>query len=138
MTGAGPLFAEPLPPLDVSGRLDRLRESFPDAGVDGLLVTAAANIRWLTGFTGSAGLLLVTPQRAVLTSDGRYRTQSEEQLAGAGVAQAVDIVIGGARRFNGMVSFKATLAEGQSEAIFHYIISQANKDKATAEAAAKK
>jgi alcohol dehydrogenase (cytochrome c)/quinohemoprotein ethanol dehydrogenase len=49
-----------------------------------------------------------------------------------------DIVIGGARKFNGMVSFKATLAEGQSEAIFHYIISQANKDKATAEAAAKK
>ena len=97
MTGAGPLFAEPLPPLDVSGRLDRLRETFPDAGVDGLLVTAAANIRWLTGFTGSAGLLLVTPQRAVLTSDGRYRTQSEEQLAEAGVAQAVDIVIGGAQ-----------------------------------------
>ena len=95
MTGAGPLFAEPLPPLDVSGRLDRLRETLPDAGVDGLLVTAAANIRWLTGFTGSAGLLLVTPQRAVLTSDGRYRTQSEEQLAEAGVAQAVDIVIGG-------------------------------------------
>lgn len=95
MTGAGPLFADPLPPLDVSGRLDRLRETFPDAGVDGLLVTAAANIRWLTGFTGSAGLLLVTPQRAVLTSDGRYRTQSEEQLAEAGVAQAVDIVIGG-------------------------------------------
>jgi Xaa-Pro aminopeptidase len=97
MTDGGPLFADPLPPLDVSGRLDRLRESFPDAGVDGLLVTAAANIRWLTGFTGSAGLLLVTPERAVLTSDGRYRTQSEEQLAEAGVAHAVDIVIGGAQ-----------------------------------------
>jgi Xaa-Pro aminopeptidase len=95
VTGSRPLFAEPLPPLDVSGRLDRLRETLPDAGVDGLLVTAAANIRWLTGFTGSAGLLLVTPQRAVLTSDGRYRTQSEEQVAEAGVAQAVDIVIGG-------------------------------------------
>ena len=49
-----------------------------------------------------------------------------------------DIVIGGSRRFNGMVSFKAQLAEGQSDAIFHYIISQANKDKATAEAAAKR
>jgi Xaa-Pro aminopeptidase len=94
---AGSLFAEALPPLDVSGRLERLRATFPDAGVDGLLVTAAANIRWLTGFTGSAGLLLVTPHRAVLTSDGRYRTQSEEQLAEAGVAQAVDIVIGGAQ-----------------------------------------
>jgi mono/diheme cytochrome c family protein len=45
-----------------------------------------------------------------------------------------DIVLGGSRKFNGMVSFKSTLAEGQSEAIFHYIISQANKDKAAAEA----
>jgi quinohemoprotein ethanol dehydrogenase len=49
-----------------------------------------------------------------------------------------DIVLGGARKYNGMVSFKTTLAEGQSEAIFHYIVSQANKDKATEQAAAKK
>jgi quinohemoprotein ethanol dehydrogenase len=49
-----------------------------------------------------------------------------------------DIVIGGSRKFNGMASFKGILADGQSEAIFHYIISQANKDKAAAEAAAKK
>ncbi len=97
MTGAGPLFTEPLSPLDVSGRLDRLRKTLPEAGVEGLLVTSAANIRWLTGFTGSAGLLLVAPQRAVLTSDGRYRTQSEEQLAEAGAAEATDIVIGGAQ-----------------------------------------
>jgi Xaa-Pro aminopeptidase len=95
VTGTGPLFTDPLSPLDVSGRLDRLRKTLPEAGVEGLLVTSAANIRWLTGFTGSAGLLLVAPQRALLTSDGRYRTQSEEQLAEAGAAEAVDILIGG-------------------------------------------
>ncbi len=49
-----------------------------------------------------------------------------------------DIVLGGARKYNGMVSFKTTLAEGQSEAIFHYIISQANKDKAAQQASATK
>ncbi|MDQ1360851.1 MAG: Xaa-Pro aminopeptidase [Acidimicrobiaceae bacterium] len=97
MTHPGPLFADQLPPLDVSGRLDRLRETLPEAGAEGLLVTTAANIRWLTGFTGSAGLLLVTSDRAVLTSDGRYRTQSEEQVAEAGAAEAVDIVIGGSQ-----------------------------------------
>ncbi len=97
MTPSRPLFADELPPLDVSGRLDRLRDTLPAAGVEGLLVTAAANVRWLTGFTGSAGLLLVTPHRAVLTSDGRYRTQSEEQVTEAGAAEAVDIVIGGAQ-----------------------------------------
>ena len=80
-----------LAPLEVAGRLDRLRALLAAAGDDGdgrstrLLVTTPANIRWLTGFSGSAGLLLVTPERALLTTDGRYRTQSAEQLAAAGV-----------------------------------------------------
>jgi Xaa-Pro aminopeptidase len=89
-----------LEPLEVAGRLDRLRSLLVDAGpdgrpVEGLLVTTPANIRWLTGFSGSAGLLLVTAGRAVLTTDGRYRTQSAEQLAEAGVASDVDVEIGG-------------------------------------------
>ena len=92
--------AEAIAPLDVSGRLDRLRPLFGTAGpdeepVDALFVTAPANIRWLSGFTGSSGLLLVTRDRAVLTTDGRYRTQSAEQLAAAGVESDVDVSIGG-------------------------------------------
>ncbi|HZZ67461.1 MAG TPA: PQQ-dependent dehydrogenase, methanol/ethanol family [Phenylobacterium sp.] len=47
------------------------------------------------------------------------------------------IVIDGARANKGMVSFKKVLAEGQAEAIYHYIVSQANKAKATQQAAAK-
>jgi Xaa-Pro aminopeptidase len=89
-----------LEPLDVSGRLARLRALFGSAGPDGepvdaLLVTTSANIRWLSGFTGSAGLLLVTGEGAVLATDGRYRTQSAEQLAAAGVDTEIDISIGG-------------------------------------------
>ncbi|MGZ6016409.1 MAG: PQQ-dependent dehydrogenase, methanol/ethanol family [Phenylobacterium sp.] len=48
------------------------------------------------------------------------------------------IVVDGSRASKGMASFKARLAEGDAEAIFHYVISQANKDKATQEAAARK
>jgi Xaa-Pro aminopeptidase len=85
--------------LEVAGRLDRLRallaEGDDGGTVGGLLVTAPANIRWLTGFGGSAGLLLVTPDRALLATDGRYRTQSSEQLAEAGVAGQVEVAIGG-------------------------------------------
>ena len=88
-----------LAPLRVTGRMDRLRallDSAADgAAVDGLLVTTPANIRWLTGFSGSAGLLLVTRDRAVLATDGRYRTQSAEQVAAAGVGSDLDIAIGG-------------------------------------------
>ena len=96
----GELAPLDLEPLSAAGRLDRLRARLGGAGVDGgpvdaLLVTTPANIRWLTGFTGSAGVLAVTAERALLTSDGRYRTQSTEQLAGAGVGDQVSVSIGG-------------------------------------------
>ena len=89
-----------LAPLQVAGRIDRLRGLFADSGgqgpaIGGLLVTTPANIRWLSGFTGSAGFLLVTTDRATLTTDGRYRTQCSEQLAGAGSDRDIDVSIGG-------------------------------------------
>ena len=40
------------------------------------------------------------------------------------------MVEGGSRASNGMASFKSLLGPGESEAIWHYVISQANKDKA--------
>jgi Xaa-Pro aminopeptidase len=84
----------PLPPITVTGRLDRLRAGFEDHEVDALVVTTLANIRYLTGFSGSAGVLTVTRGGALLTTDGRYRTQSGEQVARAGAASDVEIVIG--------------------------------------------
>jgi Xaa-Pro aminopeptidase len=80
-------------PLEVAPRMDRLRARFDDAGVDGLVVTNLANVRYLTGFTGSAGVLAVTREGALLTTDGRYRTQSAEQVTSAGAP--VEIEIGG-------------------------------------------
>jgi Xaa-Pro aminopeptidase len=85
-----------LPPITVAGRLDRLRASFDEHEVDALVITTLANIRYLTGFSGSAGILTVTRDAALLTTDGRYRTQSAEQLDRAGAAGQVDIVIGAA------------------------------------------
>jgi Xaa-Pro aminopeptidase len=80
-----------LPPLSVAGRLDALRARFD--GYDALVVTTLPNVRYLSGFTGSAGVLMVTADAALLTTDGRYRTQSAEQIA---AAQAdVEIAIGG-------------------------------------------
>ncbi len=40
---------------------------------------------YLSGFTGSAGTLLVEPDRAALWTDGRYFLQAEQQLAGSGI-----------------------------------------------------
>ena len=96
------MTASPLAPLEVAGRLARLRALFDQAGADGhpvdaVLVTTPANIRWLSGFTGSAGLLLVTREQALLTTDGRYRAQAGEQLTAVGVDRDVEICIGGVK-----------------------------------------
>ncbi|HEX6420824.1 MAG TPA: Xaa-Pro peptidase family protein [Acidimicrobiales bacterium] len=74
-----------LPAMDVAGRAGRLRARLGDAGCDALLVTDLTNIRYLTGFTGSAALLLVAPGEMVFVTDGRYRDQAAAQLAAAGV-----------------------------------------------------
>ena len=83
----------PLPEITVTGRLDRLRAAFGDHEIDALVVTTLPNVRYLTGFSGSAAVLIVTEDLAVLTTDGRYRTQSAEQLQRAGAAD-VEITIG--------------------------------------------
>jgi Xaa-Pro aminopeptidase len=71
--------------------MERLRARLDRAGCDGLLVTHLTNIRYLTGFTGSAALLLVAPHRITFVSDGRYGEQAAEQLAQAGIDAEIEI-----------------------------------------------
>jgi Xaa-Pro aminopeptidase len=78
-------------PMDVGGRIPRLRQAFADAGCGALLVTRLVNIRYLTGFTGSAALLLVRPDDLVFVTDGRYRDQSALELGEAGVDARIRI-----------------------------------------------
>ncbi len=73
-----------LPPMEVPGRIGRLRELLEGAGCDALLVSSHSNIRYLTGFTGSAGLLMVSAEDAVIVTDGRYRAQAPAELAISG------------------------------------------------------
>ena len=75
--------------MDVSGRWDQLRVKLGEEA--SLLVTSMTNIRYLTGFTGSAGMLFVLPGEAVLLTDGRYESQSEEQIAESGAPVGLSI-----------------------------------------------
>ena len=71
--------------MAVDHRLDRqaaLRRRLEELGLDGLLISHGPNLRYLTGFTGSAGLLLLLPERALLITDFRYQEQAPAE-AGA-------------------------------------------------------
>ena len=93
--------------VDRSVRLAAVRAIMAELGVDGFIVPRAdeyqneyvpacnERLAWLTGFTGSAGVLLVTMNRALLVSDGRYRTQAGEQVDAAGAGDVVELTIGG-------------------------------------------
>lgn len=78
----------------ISGRIPRLRERLEQDELDCLLVVALTNVRYLSGFTGSAGLLLVSRDAALLATDGRYRTQASEQLDAAELDDVVDLFVG--------------------------------------------
>lgn len=62
-----------LPWSTMEARLRQLRAALQDAGLDGIIVSSDANRRYLSGFSGSAGILIVTADRALLLSDFRYR-----------------------------------------------------------------
>ena len=81
-----------LPPIEYAGRADRVRSRLADAGVSALALTDPVSVRWVTGFSGSNGMVAVLPDRMVLVTDNRYRDRAAEELAAAGVG--ADIVIG--------------------------------------------
>lgn len=63
--------------------LARIRRELNDAGVDALLISSLPNIRYVTGFSGSNALCLVTHQRVEFVSDVRYALQSKEEVRSA-------------------------------------------------------
>jgi Xaa-Pro aminopeptidase len=83
-----------MPPLEVAGRCARVLQRFDQA--EALLVSDLTNIRWLTGFTGSNGWVLLSPDEVVLVTDGRYGDQARAQLAAAGVDGRVVVCLSGA------------------------------------------
>jgi Xaa-Pro aminopeptidase len=71
---------------DHPGRLATLREAFGSLEIDALLITNLTNVRYLTGFSGTNGQVLVTTDRATFFSDPRYRARAAELVAGAEIA----------------------------------------------------
>jgi Xaa-Pro aminopeptidase len=64
-------------------RVDRLRARFSAIGVDAFLVTFLPHLRYLSGFSGSAGAGLVTSRGLHFFTDGRYSEQIRKEVRGA-------------------------------------------------------
>lgn len=62
--------------------LSAVREKMRHADLGAFLVSERNNRRYLSGFTGSAGLLLITPARQLLLTDSRYYEQVKQQSPG--------------------------------------------------------
>ena len=101
-------------PLEVAGRCARVRDRFDQA--DALLVSSLTNIRWLTGFTGSNGWVLITPDEVVLVTDGRYGDQAGAQMAAAGVDGRVIVGLSGAAMLDALAAEVSTFASVGFEA----------------------
>jgi Xaa-Pro aminopeptidase len=74
--------------MNFLARQNKLREQLASAGLDALLVGHLPNIRYLCGFTGSAGLLLLEEAGSVFVTDVRYDTQGRAEVKGAKVVIA--------------------------------------------------
>ena len=63
-------------------QLQKTRGAMREREVINMLVSDIANVGWLTGFTGSAGRVLITPDAALFITDSRYAIQSQVEVQG--------------------------------------------------------
>ncbi len=85
--------------VDYSRRQSAVQAQLAKLRLDGLLVSHLPNIRYLCGFTGSAGALLLGSGAPVFFTDGRYTEQARQELAGVRVVIARGSPLAAAAQF---------------------------------------
>ncbi|WP_174734160.1 M24 family metallopeptidase [Mesobacillus harenae] len=68
-------------------KIQKLRTKFADNNVDGLLITSSYNRRYISGFTGTAGAVLISGEKALFITDFRYMEQAAKQCEGFEIIQ---------------------------------------------------
>jgi Xaa-Pro aminopeptidase len=76
----------------VMEKLAKLRTNFSAAGIDGLLITSPYNRRYMTNFTGTAGIVLISADRAQFITDFRYVEQASKQCTGFEIVKHVGTI----------------------------------------------
>jgi len=60
-------------------RTEKLKGGLAEKGLDGILISQPENRRYLSGFDGSDGYLIITPKKNILATDSRYTIQAKDQ-----------------------------------------------------------
>ena len=88
----------------MNDRLARCRTLLDDLGLDGVVVSAAADVRYLSGFRGDDTTLVIGRDAALICTDSRYWQQVREETVGFELVEALsadliaDTAAGAARR----------------------------------------
>ena len=80
--------------MNLKVRLDNLRRKFVENGIDAIFISQPENRYYLSGFYGSDGFLLITPQDTVLATDFRYIEQAERQSPGYNIFRIIGGIAG--------------------------------------------
>ncbi|MGP7816209.1 aminopeptidase P family protein [Niallia sp. 01092] len=68
-------------------KLKKLRNALIEANVDGIVITSKFNRRYISNFTGSAGVVLISGEDAKFITDFRYMEQAANQCEGFDIVQ---------------------------------------------------
>lgn len=82
VSGAGVKYIAVMEPRVFAARRRRFRHLLHRRGIRHFLVSSLPNVRYLCGFTGSNGALLLTPNEVIFVSDGRYTGQARAEVSG--------------------------------------------------------
>ena len=72
-------------------RLHAIRNHLKESGFDGVMITNPENRRYLSGFTGSAGVLLIGMEKAYLITDFRYWEQVRQEVSQPGEGEGFEL-----------------------------------------------
>ncbi|MGX6978515.1 M24 family metallopeptidase [Vagococcus elongatus] len=70
-------------------RVDKLRDKMKEQSISSFLVTSPYNLRYVSGFTGTTGLALITMNKAYFVTDFRYTEQAAEECEGYEIIQNI-------------------------------------------------
>jgi len=73
-------------------KLTNLRKVLNEEALDAILITSPINRRYLTNFTGTAGVAIISEEKAIFITDFRYTEQAEEQIADFEIVEHTSLI----------------------------------------------